>query len=554
MQNIGKQIKAYRIKKGLTQEKLARRSYVHYSTLTKIESGAIKNPSINVIANISKALGIQVENFSKFLPSFDLKQSVQIFKGDNSVAKLLDDVYATLKKKGGHVCISGIDERRFLKADKKAIKNHIKRLAKAGITERLLAREGDLFFFAGTQSLYRWVPENLFSPTPIYVYANKIAMIVWSTPIQIVIIKNEDLADAYRKQFLFMWESAKVPPSKNIIQGDKKKLISTILKHYGGRISPITQKDAKLFRDFLAKEKTKTYGNSFYYLCQAANGTGSEKLGLKYFDGEMLAPIGVFNRGSFNSRCHFHIIHPIGKFDYKKIKSVSEAMLNFSGNPVFIKKITKEQQQELLDNGFSPIENYPWHTQALEEDDTFPEQVVDIRATIKRAEGNRKCDTRDKYKRFLSKYEQDLSIKDLTPRNRVEAKKVVRQFFSYLESKKLHISSPTDFDNIIYNPPLGKNGKTYFSQLLYIKEKPAAFFAAEPISKDTAGLYANITFHQKYSYISEYLIVYICQLLKKAGYKYLNLGGSETSGLFQFKDKFSPVGYNKMHWVVYEFN
>jgi len=37
----------------------------------------------------------------------------------------------------------------------------------------------------------------------------------------------------------------------------------------------------------------------------------------------------------------------------------------------------------------------------------------------------------------------------------------------------------------------------------------------------------------------------------EAGYKYLNLGGSETAGLFQFKEKFSPIAYNKMHWAVY---
>ncbi len=75
----------------------------------------------------------------------------------------------------------------------------------------------------------------------------------------------------------------------------------------------------------------------------------------------------------------------------------------------------------------------------------------------------------------------------------------------------------------------------------------------EPISPDTTGLYANITLHQEFPYLSEYLIVYCCRLLKEKGYRYLNLGGSETAGLFQFKEKFSPVAYNKMHWVVYKY-
>jgi len=107
---------------------------------------------------------------------------------------------------------------------------------------------------------------------------------------------------------------------------------------------------------------------------------------------------------------------------------------------------------------------------------------------------------------------------------------------------------------MIFQPPLGKNGRAYFSQILYLNKKPVAFLAAEPISKDRAGLYANITLHQEIPYLSEYLIIYACKFLKKAGYKYLNLGGSEISGLFQFKDKFAPIEYNKMHWVVYKFD
>lgn len=129
---------------------------------------------------------------------------------------------------------------------------------------------------------------------------------------------------------------------------------------------------------------------------------------------------------------------------------------------------------------------------------------------------------------------------------------IVLKFFEYLETNELHISRVSDYDNIILNPPLGKNGRSYFSQIVYINDQPAGFFVMEPISHDTAGLYASIALHEEFPALSEYLIIHCCKLLKTAGFTYLNLGGSETAGLFQFKEKFSPVQYNKMHWVVYK--
>src|SRR3989344_5145833 len=137
---------------------------------------------------------------------------------------------------------------------------------------------------------------------------------------------------------------------------------------------------------------------------------------------------------------------------------------------------------------------------------------------------------------FQSRFWISRKLSPLSKANTKDAIEIVKKFFEYLEIKELHISQPTDYDNIIHHPPLGKNGRSYFSQVLYLKNRPIAFFAAEPISKDSVGLFANITLHQEIPYLSEYLIVYVCKLLKQAGYKFLNLGGSETGGLFQFKD------------------
>ena len=55
---LGKKIKKLRTGLGLSQDELARKADVPYTTLTKIETGVIKKPSVYVVAKIAKALGV----------------------------------------------------------------------------------------------------------------------------------------------------------------------------------------------------------------------------------------------------------------------------------------------------------------------------------------------------------------------------------------------------------------------------------------------------------------------------------------------------------------
>jgi len=59
---IGKNIKKLRNKLGLSQEEFAQKSGVKYTTLTKIESSVIKKPSVMVMDQIAKALGVSIED------------------------------------------------------------------------------------------------------------------------------------------------------------------------------------------------------------------------------------------------------------------------------------------------------------------------------------------------------------------------------------------------------------------------------------------------------------------------------------------------------------
>lgn len=59
---LGKKIQKLRGKLGLSQDQLARKADVPYTTLTKMETGVIKKPSVFAVAKIAEALEVRVED------------------------------------------------------------------------------------------------------------------------------------------------------------------------------------------------------------------------------------------------------------------------------------------------------------------------------------------------------------------------------------------------------------------------------------------------------------------------------------------------------------
>ncbi len=60
-QNLANNIKRLREAKGLSQEKLARLADVANNTLIKMESGENKNPTLETLKKVAKALDISVD-------------------------------------------------------------------------------------------------------------------------------------------------------------------------------------------------------------------------------------------------------------------------------------------------------------------------------------------------------------------------------------------------------------------------------------------------------------------------------------------------------------
>lgn len=62
---IANNIKKYRQKLGISQDRLSKMADVTYNAIIKIESGGSQNPTIDTLSKIAKALNVSVDDLLK---------------------------------------------------------------------------------------------------------------------------------------------------------------------------------------------------------------------------------------------------------------------------------------------------------------------------------------------------------------------------------------------------------------------------------------------------------------------------------------------------------
>ena len=195
--SLRQRIKHHRKAKGLTQEQLAIASEVPYTTLTKIEGGKIKNPSLEVMSKIALALGCSLDDFAR----------VDAFRGPESVRYIWKDILEVMQP-GETMLITGIDESKFKKVSNNGVENFIADIKKKGLKQKLLSCQADKIRLKGEHLEYRWIPKKYFGSSPVYVYSDRVAMLTWEEPEQVIIMREERLANTFKKNFMFMWDNA----------------------------------------------------------------------------------------------------------------------------------------------------------------------------------------------------------------------------------------------------------------------------------------------------------------------------------------------------------
>ncbi len=204
------QCRAARSFLGLKQAELAGDCKLSKTAITHFESGLF-NPRADNMARIQEALEKRGIEFVGDYGVQKRRTIFQLLEGEAMYVDVWDDIYNTLKDKGGEVLISHVDERPVFQKHPEELASHLKRLKEHGIRERLLVCEGDTFFIQEPEC-YRWLPKEIYkSGVMSFVYGGKIAIQFWNGNL-CLIIENKRIYEDERQRFEYLWEGAMIPP------------------------------------------------------------------------------------------------------------------------------------------------------------------------------------------------------------------------------------------------------------------------------------------------------------------------------------------------------
>ena len=289
------------------------------------------------------------------------------------------------------------------------------------------------------------------------------------------------------------------------------------------------------------------YANSWAYICQAARNNGH-----KFFDGSCLITIATENDPVKND-VQFVIINPLGRGAVKKTLDIAGKLKTISGNPVIIKKISSEQEEYFLLSSRCRILPKPLSKRLVDQyDDIHPQVVVNLKAfinnlTLSKKSINNKWKEKN-FNRNLKKFSREnYTIKTTAPELFEDFLEVVLKWKrSFMKRYTLH-GEFTDIpeDDRYYIDPyfpifdyFSKNidNRNTISSLIYVDNIPVGFSFLSRVSKICVGMYANIG-DTNYEGLAEFMLYQNLTKAYWAGYKYVNLGGTESRYLYDFYRK-----------------
>lgn len=193
-----------------SQSELAERTGISSTSIGSIENGQ-STPRASTLQTIRKTFedaGIEFIGLEGVrLRSGDIRT----YKGQAGLIDFYEDIYRTVKNFKGDILVSNVDERLFFKYLGDFVYTHMDRMRSlTDVRYKILVREGDDYTPGGDYAEYRGVPEELFASVPFYVYADKLAIILFESELTVIVMEYPAIASAYRTQFADMWQRSDI--------------------------------------------------------------------------------------------------------------------------------------------------------------------------------------------------------------------------------------------------------------------------------------------------------------------------------------------------------
>jgi len=167
---------------------------------------------IRHVEDLSSQINKIIPELKKIRSSSQDEVIVEVYRGIEGFKTVLKDMLST---KSDLIWL-GVDEEKFIKTfSETVIRQHVRRQKELGIKERILTSDETKIIYDTGTATYRFVPNKFFDPTPIAAYSDRVMNLVWE-PLTIVLMKNRELADSYRKHFEQLWKLGKIQPKSRL--------------------------------------------------------------------------------------------------------------------------------------------------------------------------------------------------------------------------------------------------------------------------------------------------------------------------------------------------
>lgn len=312
---------------------------------------------------------------------------------------------------------------------------------------------------------------------------------------------------------------------------------------------PITLDDEKLYSDFFERtEDSLSYENNWCFVCQEARYGG-----IKYIHDHLLLTGIVRHVAS----PFLFVFPPLGSIDLytESISGIAESLSAHTGKRIVLRKLTSQCADRVLSSGpFRHLSPEVFvHPRDIPED-IYPQVIVDVSTTRRLLSG-----AFMKVRNHIAHFSLNRpNARTLTPEGVVDVVSLIGVWNElYYSRHARHLSAPDKItvDNSAYSVFAERFAKSidsqkYFCRLIYVGDAPVGFSFAGRISPKAAALYSSISL-TSYRGASEYLLMDMLDMLASAGIEFLNMGGSETRGLFEFKSKFATSELRQCYDIEY---
>ena len=184
-------------------EKLLNKGLIHYSV-----KGHMKHFNATHPKRLLDFLREKQDRVNDILPELinlntgnQEEVAVEVYQGTEGLKTCLFEHLKT----GNEVLGFGIDEALYKKALPVVMEQLPRLLKENNVKERILTKTDPGYLVDSKQTSYKFVSSEFFSPLSTTVFGNNVEIAVWEPSLTTILIRNKQLADAYKKHFNNLW-------------------------------------------------------------------------------------------------------------------------------------------------------------------------------------------------------------------------------------------------------------------------------------------------------------------------------------------------------------